>query len=183
MLHGYGETPTETQIAHELGAASLLYTIGGNSPYMLKTMRQHGTDVAVAEAIRTGKVHAGVSAGALLPFELAHSCVAKKPAEEQWDYELLHGLNLISGVASAHANQFDPAPTGFRSETRHEALVSHFPQVQRGYTVDNGASMIFSRTDPALIFTDPSARARIIEPTGSSQPQSRDADVRDLLIL
>lgn len=67
-MHNYGETPTRTKIQYELGLTSLIYTIGGNSPYMLKTMRKHGTDGLLRQTIAKGTVHADVSAGALLPF-------------------------------------------------------------------------------------------------------------------
>lgn len=163
VLHEYGRRPTGIRIEHELGNASLIYTIGGNSPYMFRTMREHGTDIAIENAIKQGRIHAGVSAGALLPFELAHSCVAARPAETDWDYEILAGLGLIRGIATAHANQHDPTPSGIRPDSRLEALAQNFPKsLSRGYAIDNGAAMLFSSTEPAVIFSDSDARVHTL---------------------
>lgn len=163
MLHEYGEDPSEEKIAHEIGRAALLYTIGGNTPYMLKTMRRHGTDTAISSAIRGGKLHAGTSAGALLPFELAHSNISARPTLEEWDYKYLPTLGLIPGVATAHADQHDKTPHGLRPDSRREALMQTFPDaVDLGYAIDNGAALVINDEAHYAVQADESARVHTI---------------------
>lgn len=164
VLHEYGKTPSSERITHELGRASLVYTLGGNSPYMLATMRRHGSDQALTHAVREGLVHAGTSAGALLPFELAHSNIARRPAEEAWDYAYLKTLGILPGVATAHADQHDPTPQGLREQSRLDALLATFPSsVDLGYAIDNHAAIAFSPdTSPRVLRARPDAQARVI---------------------
>lgn len=175
LLHEYGEKPSEDRIAHEIGRSALIYTIGGNSPHMLKAMRQHGTDVALSEAIRNGKIHAGTSAGALLPFELAHSNVSAQPSQEEWDFDYLPALGLIDAVATAHADKHDETPHGPRPDSRYEALVRTFPQsVSQGYAIDNDAALVI-RDDmpPQVIRAKPTAHVQYIQRNHDGAVSSR----------
>lgn len=152
VLHDFGERPSREQLTHELGRASLIYTIGGNTPYMLEELNTFGGFDALCSALRSGTVHAGTSAGALLPFELAHSNVAKKPVEEEWDYEYLTTLGVVQGVATAHANQHDPTPGGIRADSRLQALIATFPlSVDVGYAIDNDASLVMTEAGTIAI--------------------------------
>lgn len=163
VLHEYGVAPTHTQLQHEIGNAALIYTIGGNSPYMIKTMREHGSDSVIKQAIEDGTVHAGTSAGALLPFELGWSCIAKQPAEEEWEYEALPMLGAEAGLVTAHANQQDPTPRGLRPDTRLEAMLCAFPEnAQTGLAIDNGAAVVIDG-DLKIIRADKNATATRIE--------------------
>lgn len=161
VLHKFGETPTLTAIEQEFGNADLAFVIGGNSPYMLKTMAAHGTDKVLAEAVRKGLSLAGVSAGALLPFADFMSCPAKKPAEEMWEYEYLKGAGLIQAVATAHANQTDKHPDPHHRGTR----LSFFRQTQFGeqtapvgFAIDNGAALVIdSQRDTNQVYVGRSA--------------------------
>lgn len=152
LLHEFGEEPTKTKIEHEIGRASLLYTIGGNSPHMLKTMHRHETDIAVKDAILDGKVHAGTSAGALLPFELGHSNVSARNAEEEWDFEYLPMLGIVPGVVTAHADQHDETPYGLRPDSRMDALINTFPpHVSHGFAIENGAALVAHDDHPLYV--------------------------------
>lgn len=164
VLHDYEMIPSAQRIDHELGRASMIYTLGGNSPYMLRIMRCHGSDLAIRRAIESGVVHAGTSAGALLPFELAHSNIAKRPAEEKWDYKYLKALGIIPGVATAHANQHDPTPSGLRKESRLEALAANFPgHATIGYAIDNDAAISFEAEGvTSVIRAKPEANAYLL---------------------
>ncbi len=163
VLHEYGEHPTKDQLAHELGRASLIYTIGGNTPYMLKQLNAFDGVDALRTTLHNGTLHSGTSAGALLPFELAHSNVAQRPAEEEWDYAFLPTLGVVPGVATAHANQHDPTPQGKRTESRLEALAANFPaNVTRGYGIDNSASLIITDQGMRVISEAPRANAYML---------------------
>lgn len=181
LLHQFGERPTKDKIEHELGRASLIYTFGGNTPYMIRTMAEHGTNTLLKQALEAGKVHVGLSAGALLPFSLAHSNIAAKPAETAWDYQYLTaGVNVVDAVATVHANQHDPTPEGPRPDNRLEALAHTFPaEVQRGYALDNGATAVFGE-HPEIIRTDPAAEVHYLERDKDGQIIRRPANINDL---
>lgn len=149
LLHGYREVPSPTRIAHEIGRASVIYTIGGNTPIMMRKMRRHGTDTAIATAIMMGKVHAGSSAGAILPFELGQSNVSPDPEHEDWDFEYLKLLGLVSGVLGVHANKHDDTPSGPRHDSRLVALQTSFPaDMESGYAIDEDAALVISGNSP-----------------------------------
>lgn len=164
VLHKFNQHPSVIEVAHQIGRASLIYTIGGNSPYMLETMRDHGTDTAIAHAIRSGTVHAGTSAGALLPFELAHSNVARRPSEESWDYKYLPTLGLVPGAATAHADQHDLTPHGQRPESRFDAFLRTLPSnINVGYGIDNNAAVVFDHSGPVRVIREhPSANVNLV---------------------
>ncbi len=174
VLHEYDASPSQDRIAHELGRASLVYTIGGNSPYMLRTMATHGTDTALIRAIEDGLVHAGTSAGALLPFELAHSNISPTPAEEEWEFAYLKTLGLIPGVATAHADQHDPTPSGLHEKSRYEALLSNFPDsVDLGYAIENNAAIAFNDGRSRVIKSKPQAQAYLIHRDSNNELTSQ----------
>ncbi|CAN5416377.1 hypothetical protein BH09PAT4_BH09PAT4_02250 [soil metagenome] len=164
VLHEFDEAPTKTRIEHELGRASMLYTIGGNAPHMMQTLESHGTDSAIFNAIRGGKTHAGTSAGALLPFRLMHSNVSARPSKEEWDFQFLEGLGLLPGVLAVHANQHDNTPNGPRPDSRLEHLVANFPlAAEFGLALDNGAAIRLG-TNPAIFRATKESRAYLIQP-------------------
>ena len=180
-LHEFNKQPSPDEIAEKIGQAALLYTIGGNTPFMIRTMQEHGTDTMIKTAIEHGKVHAGVSAGALLPFELAHSCIAAKPAETDWDYDYIPGLGIIPGVATAHADSHDPTPYGLRPDSRLDALLNTFPDtIQTGYAIDNGAALVFSTNSPAVITSSPTARVHTIRHSPNNTISYRATEIDDL---
>ncbi|TAL14142.1 hypothetical protein EPN95_04010 [Patescibacteria group bacterium] len=181
LLHDFGEDPSTTRVQHELGRASLIFTIGGNTPYMIQKMTEHGTNNLLKKAIENGVVHVGSSAGALLPFSLAHSNVAARPAEVQWDYEYLApGVDAIYGVATAHADQHDPIPGGLRPDSRLEALLNTFPEdINRGFAIDNNAAAIFGN-DPEIVRARPNANVRVLTRNSHDSLDQRIAELTDL---
>ena len=183
VLHQYGETPSNDAIADKIGKASLLYTFGGNSPYMIRTLAEHGTDKAIYNAVRDGKVHAGLSAGALLPFRLALSNPVSNPSEVDWEYEYLEpGVNLIDAAATAHADQHDPRLGETREDSRMDAFVRTFPHAARkGFAISNNASAIFG--DNAEVFTTkPEAFVKVVERDKAGAVTIRPANSNDLTL-
>lgn len=181
VLHQFDKAPSKDEIANKIGSASLLYTFGGNSPYMISKMAEHGTDTAVREAILLGKVHAGLSAGALLPFRLALSNPASKPSEEEWDYEILEpGVNVIDAIATAHADMHDVTPQGIREYSRLDALIQKFPDaVSRGFAISNNASATFG-DNPSILLSKPAAYVKYINRNTDGDVVARDIDRKDL---
>lgn len=170
LLHERNNAPSQTRIAHELGRASLIYTIGGNSPHMLRTLREHATDIALADAIKNGTPHAGTSAGALLPFEIGQSNPAKKPELEEWDFTYLPMLGIVPGTVSVHANKHDMTLRGKRPDSRMDALVATFPeQSQHGYAIDEGAALVIDGNSVSALRSTSSANVHTIrrQPSGT----------------
>ena len=167
VLHGFEEKPTPTRVAQEIGKASLIYTIGGKTPHMLELLRTWKADIALVEAMRAGKAHSGVSAGALLPFHKIHTNPEAKPKENEWDFDVLDGLGVLRGVATAHANLHDPTPSGERPDSRLENLqTTLFPaDCTIGIGLDHGASVIFSSEGPLIIQSEqtPNAQVHLLE--------------------
>lgn len=163
ILHGYSERPTLDKIQHEIGAAALIYTIGGNSLYMIDKLKEHGSDTVLRSAILNGKMYTGTSAGALLPFEQLHSNIANKPAEEEWDFQILNGLGVIRAVATVHADQHDPTPNGLRKDSRLEHLSTHMPsEATLGFGIDNGAALIIDDTEAHVLRSTKTANVHLI---------------------
>lgn len=184
LLHEFGETPTRTRLEHEIGRASIIYTIGGNTPYLIKTLQAHGSDILLKRAIERGDVvHTGTSAGALLPFRIAHSNISPRPAEEEWDFEYLRPpIDIINAVATAHANQHDPTPEGPRPDTRLEVLMSTFPSdIERGYAIDNGAAAIFG-DNPGIIHANPDSNVHYVSRFKDGTVVSRIAETKDIRV-
>ncbi|MDB5166327.1 MAG: dipeptidase [Candidatus Saccharibacteria bacterium] len=151
VLHGYGERPTTTRIHHEIGRASLIHTIGGNSPYMMERLRETVLFQALKDALTEGKAHSGISAGALLPFQSMHSNGSRRPQAEDWDFQFIDGLEVLPGVVTAHADGHDQTPYGQRSDSRMDHLLAHFPAHNtQGLALENGASVIIG-DEPELI--------------------------------
>lgn len=183
VLHKFGEMPPREQLEYAIGSATLLYTFGGNSPYMIRTMQEHGLQKIIRNAITSGTVHAGLSAGALLPFAHIHSNPEAKPAEKDWDYTYLKpGVNIIPAAATAHAEQHDMTPNGRRSDSRMEDLVDTLPrEVDRGFAINNGAAAIFG-ANAEIILADPKAGVHYVFRNEHGQVQTREAVLGDLAL-
>lgn len=167
-LHKLDETPSATKLDEEFGKAHLLYVIGGNSPHMMKTLKEHGSDDAIRTAVARRVTLAGTSAGAILPFQLAHSNPAKKPAEEIWDYEFIDALGIIPAAVTAHADQHDPSPNGLRPDSRFDHFQANFPEtIQMGFAIQNGAALVINGSEARVSRSNPDAQIHIVEPAGT----------------
>jgi peptidase E len=181
VLHEFNQKPSADEIAHKIGTASLLYTFGGNTPYMIRKMAEHGTTTAVGNAIRDGKLHAGLSAGALLPFRYALSNPSAKPGETEWDFELVEpGINAIDAAVTAHADAHDPTPYGERVDSRTEALMTRFPkQTHEGYAISNNATAILG-DNPEILTLTPDAYVQYLSRDSKGNITARPAELSDL---
>jgi peptidase E len=108
----------------------------------------------------------GTSAGAILPFELAQSNPAKKPAEEVWEYEFIRGLGIIPAAVAAHANQHDKTRDGLRPDSRFEHFHANFPEsASIGFAIENGAALVIAGQEAHISRSDPDAQIHIVEHT------------------
>jgi len=174
ILHEFSEIPSADKVSHAIGQASLAYVIGGNMPYLLDTLSEHGTDYALRTGVHNGMWLTGTSAGALLPFNTALSCPAKKPAEEQWDYTYMTGLSLLSVAATAHANQVDPHPSTEARPTRLEYFAKTLPPEHTlGLGIENHAALIVEDMQLRVARASASAALHIVE-FGEILPDTHD---------
>lgn len=156
-LHKQGQLPSLGQLEEAVGNADALYTIGGNSPYMLREMARDidgkGATLAgfIGASILGGKTHIGTSAGALLPFRnfLSNTRGSGQVAPE--DFQVLKGLPILNGVATAHANKYDMRPGLPDSPSRLEILQSYLGRLNvPALAIDEGAAAIFGRNQGVI---------------------------------
>ncbi len=177
VLHEHDATVSPTEIEHKIGSAALLYTIGGNTPYMLKTMHEQGIDAATADAVKNGTPHAGTSAGALLLFSGLHINPSALPKKEDWDFTIAPGIGLLRGVATAHADRHDPTPQGNKPYSRMEHLAQNFPfSHDIGIAIDDGAAVVFNGDEQKVIRSTPNANVHILEPSADGTIVTRVDD-------
>ena len=169
LLHEFDQKPSVERAKDEIGRASLLYTLGGNTPVLLQALHDANIAQVVRDSIASGKVYAGLSAGALLPFELAHTNPSDDPVHEAWDYQIVNGLGVLPAVATPHADDHELTPYGSRKLSRGDELIAHFPEaVNLGYTIDNDASLVVSDGKERVIRTRPDAGVRRITRSGGA---------------
>lgn len=168
VLHAFAEKPSQTKLEEAFGKAALLFVTGGNTPYMLRTMEAHGSDIKIRQAIADGKVLSGTSAGALLPFRTLQILPISNPKEVTWDFEYTTGFGLIPTAMSVHAQKHEPIPGDqVRNDSRLEAFLADFPENEElGYAIDNDAALIFSGGQVHAIRADRSANAYLVTRDG-----------------
>ncbi len=164
VLHGYDETPSRAQIEDMFGESGMAYVIGGNTPYMLDTIKNHGTDVEIANATRNGMVLAGTSAGAILPFRHGQVNPATKPALQEWEFEYREGLGIVDATVGVHAGKKDAVIGGFREKTRGEYLEETVGSISdTALAIDEGAAVSVTESGLSVITSSPDARVRILQ--------------------
>ena len=183
VLHNFNEIPETTRLQDELEKSNLIYTIGGNTPHLLSTLSKNGFREALSKRIADGAIHAGVSAGALLPFDQIHSNPSSCPSQEDWYFSRFSGLGILRGIATAHANSHDPTPDGERVDTRLDNLRSHWitPDSPLGLAIDNGAAVIFGPDEPHIVRSVDGANVHTLEWTAGSIHQNTVDDPSVLL--
>lgn len=185
VLHDFQDTPSRSKVEDSIGGAALIYVIGGNTPHLLETTAAHGTDVAVTDAVISGKTWlAGTSAGALWPFALGQSCPVARPAEVAWDYTYLKGLGLIDAAFGAHANKIDPHLTESDRLSRVEYLAQSLPhEAAIAFAAENDAALVIRDSEAYVARATPQAQLHVIEqnPEGSTHRPLDDTELTSLL--
>lgn len=184
-LHPQGELPSQEQVEDAIGSSDALYTIGGNSPHMLREMhkpldeRGHTLAEQIGAAILRGKTHIGTSAGALLPFESFLSNTRASGQTVPEDFQILEGLPILRGVATAHGNKFDMRPHLPESPSRREVLQSYLASLRTpGISIDEGAAVIFGREQGVI-----TSGASGVHTLAANQPPVRIEDPSQLEVF
>jgi peptidase E len=184
LLHRFDQTPTPTQIEHEVATSDLIYVIGGHTPTLMKSLALHGTGKAIRQATQNDQsMLAGISAGALLPFRKAMINPATRPGEQDWDYDFIDGMDLIPAAATAHANQYDPHPdSGRNTTTRRDWFFQNLGALALpGIAIDNHAALVIDGQSAAISRSDPDAQIHFLNPADSDINQVTPADSDNLL--
>lgn len=182
VLHEFDSTPSHIERDEKFGRATLIYTIGGHTPTLMKTLQAHGTDNDISDAARNGTMLAGVSSGALLPFRIAHICPAKQPEVELWDYQTIAALGLLAAAATVHANQIDPT----KIVSRLVDFTEHFSGLDEdyGFGVESGAAMFLCGGDSRVLRSRETAEVHVVSKVGNvatSRTIEDDLDFRFVL--
>lgn len=98
------DKPTLEQMRAKIAWADIIYVGGGNTLKMMNAWRRSGLDILLCEAYQTGKVLAGISAGAMCWFEYGHSDSLSFYHPENWQYIRVRGLGLVRGSLCPHYN-------------------------------------------------------------------------------
>ncbi len=134
-------------------AQDAIYVGGGSMRNMLAVWREHGVDVAMAQAWESGVVLAGLSAGAMCWFRGGVTVSGGAPA-------VVAGLGLLEGSLSVHlASEPERFPI-----FRNAVAAGH---LEAGYAVDDGAALVFA--GPRLhscVTSSPGSRVLRVQPDG-----------------
>lgn len=80
-----------------------IYMIGGNTFYLLKELREKGLDEKIKQAINSGVIYVGSSAGSIILGETIETAL---PFDENWvKLENFNGLKIVDGIIIPHANR------------------------------------------------------------------------------
>lgn len=176
VLHKYGEIPSVDQTVSSFGEAESLYTIGGNTPYLMGVLGVTQIGQSIETAIHEGKPHMGTSVGASLPFEFMHSNPSANSTAEQWDYTIFKGLAIARGLAVVHANAVEATVEGRRKDSRLvDALGRMNAEHNIGLAIDNGAAVLLGKT-PAVVKTVDAAKVHILRFDAEGQAQANEVE-------
>jgi peptidase E len=166
VLHDYGETPSTQALDDKFGSASMLYIIGGNSPYFYDTVRNHGSDKRIKAAVYAGILLAGNSAGALASFQVAHINPAKQPGVEDWDFAFQPMLGIVNATATAHANQHDKRlHDTLNAQTRLENFSERFSEtgLSLGFAIDVNAAIHVTPDTVAVVSAQDGSTVHVVQ--------------------
>jgi len=123
-----------------LSNSSGLYIGGGDAIYLSYALKKTNCLLLIKEYANTGKVVAGLSAGAALLFERAIFCEDNKCFS-------IEGLGILEGVVIPHFNQcvLDQC----------KDLIIEFGSDKRVYGISNGAAMHFVSQNNYRVITEP----------------------------
>jgi dipeptidase E len=110
-------------------AQDIIYVGGGSMRNLLAIWRAHGLDRLLIEALQSGTVMAGLSAGAMCWFEGGVSCSSGPPAA-------IAGLGLLAGSLTVHADGEPERLPKWLACVRDETLPG-------GWALDDGVALLF----------------------------------------
>lgn len=87
----------------DFGNYDAIYMIGGNTFYLLKELKEKHLDEKIKEAINSGVIYIGSSAGSIVLGETIETAL---PYDENWvNLDDFTGLKIVDGIIIPHANR------------------------------------------------------------------------------
>lgn len=125
------ENIIEYRMDYELNITDydFIYVIGGNTFYLLQKIREYNFDREIAQAINSGVVYVGSSAGSII---IGTTIETALPYDNN-DCELTDftGLNIIDAVIIPHANR------------KKDFILEQKKKYKRIYSINDGHGIIF----------------------------------------
>ena len=175
VLHDFGQSPVD--LAQKFGEATVIFTIAGHSPSLMDNLKRHGTDRHYQEAADQGKMLAGTSAGALVPFRLSHINPTRLRTEEL-DFTMLPMLDLIPAAGAAHANVVDEGKT----VNRLTDFANRFSatDLEYGLAMENNAGLLVVSGIARVTHSDETAGIHVLCKNDQENPVRLIADNTDM---
>ena len=111
--------PSHDELEERIRKANLIFTLGGDSHRMLQAVwKPYGIDGMMTDAIHSGTIVSGSSAGMLYPFANMQTDASSLKTPEDKDFHVTEGLGLIPDtIAAAH---YDTTPKDNPGHPRKE---------------------------------------------------------------
>lgn len=100
-LPGRSET-TKDEVSEILARSDGLYVAGGDTRYLLEVIRSRGLADVFLDAIESGLVASGSSAGTLWLADMGMSDSESFTCEGDWEFIVVRGLGLLPFVVNVH---------------------------------------------------------------------------------
>lgn len=136
----YESDLVEEKLNKILSNSSGLYIGGGDVNYLTDILKKTDSIETIKEYAKSGKVIAGLSAGAAILFERAIFFEDEKCSS-------IEGLGILDGIVIPHFTQ--------STLEKCKDLVIEFGQEKNIYGVSNGAALHFNLKDEYKIVTEP----------------------------
>jgi cyanophycinase len=135
---------SDDDLIAQLEGASMYYFSGGNPAYLADTLRDTPFWQTIVEAVDSGAVLAGCSAGACFIGETAPDPTREDRSAKSW---YVQGLRLLPGVSfGPHWDMLDTWQAGLT-----EFIASNIPSEQRLVAIDEDTAMIGDGTNWAVM--------------------------------
>lgn len=102
------ENPTDEEIQSKISEADIIYVGGGNTRMMIKLWRERNVDTYLKMAYQSGKIMAGLSAGAICWFNRGHSdsnSFDNVDENGKWEPIITDGIGIIDRVLCPHYDE------------------------------------------------------------------------------
>lgn len=136
----YEKDLTDGKLSEILSTSSGLYIGGGDADHLLEVLKNTNSTGPIKEFAESGKVIAGLSAGAALLFERAIFFEDEKPMS-------IEGLSILGGMVISHFTQ--------SILEKCNNLILEFGPGKDMYGISNGAAINFTYPNDYKIITEP----------------------------
>lgn len=135
-----GNIPASAQeYGEKFGRNNVIYTIGGNTPKLIERLSLWGMVGHIKSAAAAGKLLAGTSAGALMPFAYGQTDPTATTAEQLDNYQLVPLLGMLKTTGIVHANSIRP---GFSTSRLDQLTSEQLRLTGHAIAIDENAALM-----------------------------------------